>query len=75
MEFSKILGLRCLLKRAPGSGCSKLTMWLVNISIKFQSLISEICQHFLLKKMREAFAMQKLLSHFQQKISVVLVIK
>ena len=33
-----------------GPGCSKLTMSLVNVSLKFQMLISEICQHFLLKK-------------------------
>ena len=32
-------------------GCSKLTMSLVNISLKFQSLISTIRQYFLLKKM------------------------
>ena len=34
----------------PGPGCSKLMMLLVNISLKFQSLISEICQYFLLKR-------------------------
>ena len=32
-----------------GSGCSKLTS-LVNVSLKFQTLISEIGQYFLLKK-------------------------
>ena len=30
----------------PGPGCSKLTTSLVNISLKFQMLISQICQHF-----------------------------
>ena len=59
----------------PGPGCSKLTRSLVNETLKFQTLISQICQYFLLKKMREAFALQKLLSFFQQKISVYLVIK
>ena len=47
---------------------------LVLVSLKFQMLISENC-HFLLKKILEAFALQKLLSFFQQKISVFLVIK
>ena len=51
-------------------GCSKLTMSLVNVSLKFQTLISEICHYFLLKKC------EKLLhSFFQEKISVYLVIK
>ena len=53
----------------PGPGCSKLMMSLVNISLKFQMLISDICHYFLLKKC------EKLLSFFQQKISVDLVIK
>ena len=33
-----------------GPGCSKLTTSLVNDSLKFQTLISQICQYFLLKK-------------------------
>ena len=33
-----------------GPGCSKLTTSLVNVSLKFQMLISEICQYLLLKK-------------------------
>ena len=48
----------------PGPGCSKLTTSLVNVSLKFQMLISQIHQYFLLKKMREAFAVQKLLLFF-----------
>ena len=31
--------------------CSKLTMSLVNVSLNFQTLILQICQYFLLKKM------------------------
>ena len=31
-------------------GCSKLTTSLVSVSLKFQTLISQICQYFLLKK-------------------------
>ena len=30
----------------PGPNCSELTMLLVNISLKFQTLISELCQNF-----------------------------
>ena len=51
-----------------GSSCSKLTTSLVNVSLNFQKLISQICQYFFV-------AVQKLLSFFQQKISVHLVIK
>ena len=50
-----------------GLNCSKLTTSLVNVSIKFQTLIFEISQYFLLKKCEKIF--------FQQKISVCLVIK
>ena len=50
--------------KIPGPGCSKIMTLLVNILLKFQTLISEICQYFLLKKC------EKLLSFFQQKISV-----
>ena len=34
----------------PGPGCSKLTSSLVNMSLNFQKLISEICQYFFMKK-------------------------
>ena len=34
----------------PGPGCSKLKTLLVNVLLKFQTLISQICQYFLLKK-------------------------
>ena len=54
----------------PGPGCSKLTTPLVNVSLKIQTLIFEIFQYFVLKK-----CVQKLLSFFQQKNSVYLVIK
>ena len=55
--------------RASGSSYSKITTSLINKTLKFQMLISQICQHFLLKNV-EVFAVQKLLSFFQQKISV-----
>ena len=44
-----------------GSGCSKLTASLVNVSLNFQKLISQICQYFLLKKC------EKLLHFFNKK--------
>ena len=66
-------GFHCHFPFSSGSSCSKLTMSLVNVSLKFQMLISENCQNFLLKKCEKL--LQKLLSFFQQKISVYLVIK
>ena len=70
-----ILSLLQLLIWSTGPSCSKLKTSLVNVSLKFQTFISEIILYFWLKKMSEAFAMQKPLSFFQQKISVYLVIK
>ena len=46
-----------------GPGCSKLTTSLVNVSLKFKMLISEICQYFLLKKC-EKLLQCKSFSHF-----------
>ena len=54
-----------MLHRKTGPSCSNLTM-LVNVSLNFQKLISQICQYFLLKKC------EKLLKF---KILVYLVIK
>ena len=36
--------------KRPRVGCSKLTTSLVNVSLKFQIVISQIRQYFLLKK-------------------------
>ena len=36
--------------KRPGPGCSKLTTSLVNVLLKFQKLILQICQYFLMKK-------------------------
>ena len=58
-----------------GPGCSKLMTSLVNVSLKFKTLISQIRQYFLLKKCEKLLQLQKLLSFFQQKISVCLVTK
>ena len=49
------------LRKKPGPGCSKLTTSLVNVSLKFQTLISQIRQYFLFKKC------EKLFSQFNQK--------
>ena len=46
-----------------GPGCSKLTTSLVNVSLKFQTLISQICHYFFVEKILSI------------KISVFLVIK
>ena len=53
--------------KTSGAGCSKLTTSLVNVSLKFQTLISNICQYFLLQKCEKLFAVQKLLSFFSTK--------
>ena len=48
-----------------GPGCSKLTASLVNVSLKFQMLMSEIYQLFVVKI--GAFALQKQLSFISTK--------
>ena len=40
----------CLPECQPGPVCSKQMTSLVNVLLKFQTLISQICQYFLLKK-------------------------
>ena len=52
-----------------GPSCSKLTTSLVNNSLKFTSSDTQICWNFFAEKMWVAFAVQKLLTFFQQKIS------
>ena len=62
-------------RKRTGPGCSKLTTSLVNVSLKFQMLISQIRQYFLLKKC-EKLLQCKSFSHFiNKKISVYLVIR
>ena len=50
-------------KMDSGPGCSKLMMSLVNESLKFQMLVSQIRQYFLLKKC-EKLLQCKSFSHF-----------
>ena len=49
-----------------GPSCSKLMMLLVNVSLKIQTLISNICQYFLLKQC-EKLLQCKSFSHFFNK--------
>ena len=53
---SSLLPLSC---QSTGPGCSKLTTSLVKVSLKFQTLISQICQYFLLKKNVRSFCSAK----------------
>ena len=59
-----------------GPSCSKLTTSLVNDSLKFQTGILQIHCYFLLIKcenpLHESFAMQRILTFYQQKITVYL---
>ena len=50
-------------------GCSKLTISLVNVSLKFQTLISNTCirQYFLLKKWEKLFSAKASLIFFNKK--------
>ena len=50
-----------------GSSCLKLTTSLVNVSLNFQKLISQICQYFLLKRKYEKLLQCKSYSHFFNK--------
>ena len=52
--------------RTPGPGCSKLTTSLVNVLLKFRTLLSEICHYFLFKKC-EKLLQGKSFSHFFNK--------
>ena len=58
-----------------GPSCSKLMTMLVNVLLKFQTLISNICQNFLLKKCEKLLQCISFFHFFNQKKSVYLVIK
>ena len=62
--FQELSRVQMFKTTAPG--CSKLRMLLVNISLKFQMLISNTCQYFLLKKC-EKLLHCKSFSHFFNK--------
>ena len=54
-----------------GAGCSKLTTSLVNVSLKFQMLISEIYQYFLLEKCEKLLQCKCFFHFFQQKFQCI----
>ena len=54
-----------------GPNCSKLTTSLVNDSLNFQKLISEICQYFLLKKCEKLLQCKSFSHFFNKKIQCV----
>ena len=54
----------------PGPGSSKLTTSLVNISLEFQMLISEIHYYFLLKKCEKLLPCKSYSYFFNKNISV-----
>ena len=58
-----------------GPSCSKLTTPLVNVSLKFQTLISQICQYFLSKKCEKLLHCKSFSHFYNKKISVYLVTK
>ena len=57
-----------------GPGCSNLTMSSVNVSLKFQTLLSEIRRYFFVEKCEKLLTAKASLI-FSTKISVDLVIK
>ena len=59
--------------KSPGLG-SKLTTSLVNVSLNFKKLISQICKYFLLKKYEKLLHCESF-SHFATKIYFCLFIK
>ena len=65
-----------LIEENPGPHCSKLATLLVNVSLfKISNVNIWNLPILFVENMWEAFAVQKLLSFFQQKISVHLVTK
>ena len=55
-----------------GPGCSKLTTSLVNVSLKFQMLISEVCHYFLLKKCEKLLHCKSFSHFFNKKYQYIL---
>ena len=56
--------------KKPGPSCSKLTTSLVNVSLKFQTLISGIRHYFLLKKCEKLLQCKSFSHFFNKNISV-----
>ena len=53
-----------------GPSCSKLTTSLVNETLKFQTLISQICQYFLLKNCEKLLQCNSFSHFFNKNFSV-----
>ena len=56
---------KCVYKYLTGASCSKLTISLVNDSLKFQMALLQIHYYFLLKKCENP--LQRILTFYQQK--------
>ena len=69
-EVTKVVSLVNMAENLPGPSYSKLTMPLVNVSLKFLSL-NTACTHIFAEKcVRVALHLQKLLTFFSAKIPV-----
>ena len=64
--FTSVISIISIVGKFSWAGCSKLKIALVNISLKFQTLISNITPIFLLKKC-EKLLQCKSFSHFFNK--------
>ena len=62
--------LVCSTFETPGPGYSKLTTSLVNVSLKFQTLRSEISQYFLLKKCEKLLQCKSFSYFFNKNFSI-----
>ena len=73
MAFHTIASYRDIVMRmesTTGPGCPKLTTSLVNVSLKFQMLISNIHQYFLLKKCEKLLQCKSFSHFFNKNISI-----
>ena len=59
------------LYKSTGPGCSKLTTSLVNVSLKFLTLISQICQYFLLEKCEKLLHCKSFSLFFNKKFQCI----
>ena len=75
LSYNSLLHYLLMCLQMPGPSCSKLTMSLINDSLKFTSSDMQIFWIFFAEKMWVAFAVQKLLTFFQQKISEYCILK
>ena len=70
-ESQKLFLFVKMAEKKTGPGCSKLTMWLVNVSLNFQKLISQICQYFLLKKCEKLLQCKSFSHLFNKKLQCI----